>query len=237
MTVLDDLAGLALDWTDLDEAGRKSRDFLARLAAAPDAVGALLEHLARDPALQAMCERHELLDYLVLADEPERGFRLRLHVSTEVHASRPHDHRFSFSTFIVRGRYHHTQRAALTPVYQDDEAPEQLRQWDSKRNPDPRGRCQAEHFPVIAARDETEGCSYTMHHSIVHTTVTTPGTVSLFLRGPAEKDRSLILDESGKAWWRHGSIAESPSRRDAKRMEPEERQRLISEIRRIGLAR
>jgi len=81
---------------------------------------------------------------------------------------------------------------------------------------------------------ESSGSCYTLHHSEIHTTFTTPLTVSLFLRGPAEKERSIITDRStGKAWWRYGEDQEKESRRGVKRISHSYFDELASKLRHL----
>jgi glycogen debranching enzyme len=83
---------------------------------------------------------------------------------------------------------------------------------------------------------QTAGSTYSLHHTEIHTTFTTPDTVSLFLRGPAEKDRSLITErETGQLWWRYGADQERPDRRVRKLMKPEEFENLVERLGRLGV--
>src|SRR5205807_3761213 len=83
---------------------------------------------------------------------------------------------------------------------------------------------------------QTAGSSYSLHHTEVHTTFTTPDSVSLFLRGPAEKDRSLITErETGRLWWRYGADQERPDRRVRKQMTSAEFEELVDRLRRLDV--
>jgi len=206
-----------LDWSDFEKAGEESRMMVRTLASDKSLLKDLVYGVENNPELLAKCERHELLDYIVIYDALDRGFRIRVHLSTNVHQERPHDHRFSFSSYIVTGSYLHTWHRVEEPIYaeQDDEG----KRWHSKKLPDPRDEISPDFVKPILVRKEQAGSCYSLHHSIVHTTLTTPDTVSLFVRGPAEKERSLIYDkDSGKYWWRWGKQDETSERRKDKRM-------------------
>lgn len=184
----------AIDWSDFEKASDQSRDLVRRLAADRHTLGKLVRHVGEDDKLMEMCERHRLLDKVVFYDDLPRGMRLRLHFSTDYHLDRPHDHRFSFTTLIIRGEYTHVW-------HEPDESvdPNELT---------------VEDLLAKFATVEREGACYTLHHSLLHTTITTDDTVSLFLRGPAEKERSIVTDrETGRVWWRYGAMMEDAQRR------------------------
>ncbi|WP_328485571.1 hypothetical protein [Streptomyces zaomyceticus] len=223
--MLDHLDRLTVDWTDFEAAGEITRDLVHKLADDKESLRKLVYDVEHRPELLAMCERHQLLDYIVLYDALDRGFRLRLHLSTEDHHDRPHDHRFSFSSRIVAGGYTHTWYHLDGELYErpDPEA----RQYLSRHHPDPRGASHLDRLTPHLTRWEGPGNCYTLHHSAIHTTFTTPDTVSLFLRGPVEKDRSVIMDPAeGTLWWRFGRQDEPEQRRREKSMGTEAYRRI-----------
>ncbi len=228
---LDDVS---FDWTRFDEAGRRSRALLQALSDDRATLRALVLAVERDEALLAQCERHELLDYIVLCDAVERGFRLRVHLSTDAHHERPHDHRFSFSSRILCGHYEHTIYRVDRPLYEDPH--ERAKPWIDKAHPDPESELTFSDMAPLCTRIEAAGDTYTLHHATVHTTYTTPGTVSLFLRGPAEKARSLIFDrETGRVWWRFGQANEPAWRRTDKRMSREHYRAFVARLEALGV--
>ncbi|MFD5106297.1 hypothetical protein [Streptomyces cinereoruber] len=217
-TVIDYLDRLTVDWSDFERAGEITRDVVHRLADDKESLRKLVYDVENRPELLAMCERHQLLDYIVLYDALDRGVRLRLHISTEDHFDRPHDHRFSFSSRIVAGGYTHTWYHFDGDLYAEGPDPE-ARRYLSRHNPDPRAEGVQERLTPHIVRREEPGSCYTLHHSALHTTFTTPDTVSLFLRGPVEKDRSVIMDKAeGTLWWRFGRQDEPEERRRQKAM-------------------
>ena len=158
----------------------------------------LLDNLQRDAHLQAMCERYDFLDKLVLADIPRSGIRIRLHLYRAGYYDRPHNHRWSFASRIMRGQYVHRifgQDSDFTP----DTDPSTLR--------------------PIHERVESSGAAYALHHTSIHTVQAEEGTVSLLIRGPAAKERFLILDRAaGGSFWAYGAATETPQQQAAKRM-------------------
>ena len=102
---LDDLP--AIDWQEFDAVASTTKSIVRRLAADRSLLAALVDNVPNRPDLLRQCEHHRLLDRLVIYDGLDRGFKIRLHLSTDDHLDRPHDHRFSFTTLILRGQYDH----------------------------------------------------------------------------------------------------------------------------------
>ncbi len=206
--MLSALDNTFIDWNDIDKAREQSREILLELAADKSALGELVTRARETDDLFDKCEHHRLLDKLVVYDALDRGMRIRVHLSTSDHKDRPHDHRFSFTTLILRGHYRHVRHqllsgtgAQVSNLSQDD--------FDAEDA--------GLHVAPRFVTTESAGSCYTLHHSEIHTTFTSPLTVSLFLRGPAEKERSIITDRAtGQAWWRYGEAQEKESRRGAK---------------------
>jgi hypothetical protein len=208
--MLDVLDRLTIDWADLDKATAVTDQLLHELAGDKDTLRMLVDRAAEDDDLLAQCECHRLLDKLVLYDGLDRGFRIRLHISTSDHLDRPHDHRFSFSSLILAGSYKQVRHRIVGEV--PDEVDAGI-QEDHQAVP-----IDARVEPEFATTEQV-GSFYSIHHSVIHTTIMDDDTVSLFIRGPAEKERSLITDrDTGKLWWRVGAQGESPERRAQKVM-------------------
>ncbi|MET9628329.1 hypothetical protein ABZX92_12775 [Lentzea sp. NPDC006480] len=225
--MIDVLDKLDLDWSDLPKTHEVTSALLAELAEDKDTLRLLVDRVREEQSLMAMCERHRLLDKIVVYDGGERGFRLRVHISTREHRDRPHDHRFSFTSRILTGRYRHTRHDLVGEL--DESVP-----WHVQDDVDAR-LSEARAVPMFVTH-QTAGSTYSLHHTEVHTTFTTPGTVSLFLRGPAEKDRSLITErETGRLWWRYGADKEKTERRVAKAMERTEFEDLVGQLNRLEI--
>ncbi|MGH3846269.1 MAG: hypothetical protein ACRDS0_33350 [Pseudonocardiaceae bacterium] len=72
---------------------------------------------------------------------------------------------------------------------------------------------------ALQVRQEYVGTVYALHHTMVHAVVAEPFTVSLVLRGPAIKDRFLVMDrKSGESWWQYGANQESSTSAAEKHM-------------------
>ena len=216
--MLDELDQLRIDWTDFEAAGHSTRAVLQRLVSDKRSLRELVYRVEKNERLLAMCEQHQLLNYLVLYDHLDRGVRIRLHVTPSDTRDRPHDHRFSFSSVILRGRYRHTFHELTRPIY-DASRDDSCRSWQNLQNPDPDSHIDFTAVKPVFTRHERPGSCYSLHHSSVHALSTSPETVSLVIRGPAEKRRSIIMDaETQTYWWRYGQHEETPERRKSKCM-------------------
>jgi hypothetical protein len=89
--------------------------------------------------------------------------------------------------------------------------------------------------PVMVRREQA-GSSYVLHHRMVHAVVAEPYTVSLVIRGPAVKDRFLVMDRgTGEGWWQYGAGRESAEDAAAKRMPVERVVELTDRLRELDL--
>ncbi|MFQ6396658.1 hypothetical protein ACLMAJ_24740 [Nocardia sp. KC 131] len=198
-----------IDWNDIDDVELNCREALNELAAEPRIVRTRLDDLPNRPDLLAMCEHYDILDKIVLHSEDDPGVRIRLHVFLPGYFDRPHNHRWSYASRILRGQYRHF-------LFGNAELDEQI---------DPAK------LPVLQAREEPVGISYALHHSMVHAVVAEPYTASLVIRGPAIKDRFLVMDrKTREAWWQYGAKQESADEVDQKRMSPERLQEVIGQL-------
>ena len=86
----------------------------------------------------------------------------------------------------------------------------------------------------VMVRWEQPGNSYVLHHAMVHAVVAEPYTVSLVIRGPAVKDRLLVMDRAaGKRWWQYGAAQESAEEAAKKRMPTERVVELTDRLREL----
>jgi hypothetical protein len=186
----------SLDWEDIDAVEHASRKALTTLMDDPAAIRKALLALPERPDLLKLCEHYDILDKIVLHDD-ESGVRLRLHIFLPGYFDRPHNHRWSYVSLILCGEYRHY-------LFGDVELDEQV---------DPAS------LRVLQVRQEHAGNAYALHHTMVHAVVAEPFTVSLVLRGPAVKDRFLVMDrKTGKSWWQHGASQENADSAKRKHM-------------------
>jgi hypothetical protein len=188
----------SLNWEDIDAVAAATRKTLAALTEDPEPVRAALLDLPERPDLLMLCEHYDILDKIVLHDDPS-GLRVRLHVFLPGYFDRPHNHRWSYASTIMRGQYRHYLFGDVEP--EDSIDPGSLR--------------------AIMVRDEPPGSTYALHHAMVHAVVAEPYTVSLVIRGPAVKDRFWVMDrKTGQNWCQYGAGQEPASDAARKRMSP-----------------
>ncbi|WP_280254906.1 hypothetical protein [Nocardia wallacei] len=197
-----------LDWNDIDAVENTCTEVLDILVEEPGIVRDRLAALPDRPNLLKLCEHYDILEKVVLHDDPS-GFRVRLHVFLPGYFDRPHNHRWSYASRILRGQYRHY-------LFGNAELDEQV---------------EPAKLPVLQAREELVGNAYALHHSMVHAVVAEPYAVSLVIRGPAMKDRFLVMDRAtGEAWWQYGAMQESEQDAERKRMAPERLDWLIGQL-------
>lgn len=187
------------DWDDIDAVEAETRKVLDALTADRSVIRRILTDLPRQPDLLALAEHYDILDKIVLWDDAT-GFRVRLHVFLPGYFDRPHNHRWSYASTILRGQYRHY-------LFGNVELDEDVLPRD---------------LEAVIVRQEQVGDAYALHHSMVHAVVAEPFTVSLVVRGPAVKDRFLVMDrKTGESWWQYGAKQESAEDAKQKRMSVE----------------
>jgi len=199
----------SLDWEDTDAVEAATVKALAMLISQRRMLRGILLDLPERPDLLGLCEHYDILDKIVLHDDPS-GVRVRLHVFLPGYFDRPHNHRWSYASTILRGQYRH---------YLFGDA-------DLDKPIDPAN------LKALMVRDEQPGSTYALHHTMVHAVVAKPYTVSLVIRGPAVKDRFLVMDrKTGQSWWQYGASQEPAYDAEQKRMSVERLAELTTSLR------
>lgn len=223
---------------DFIEWSRRTQTVLKHIQTeGPKLLGQLVEQAFDNPRLRQRHEAHQLLDYLVLYEDQCSGIRLRLHIATQEHLQRMHDHRFSFSSLIINGHYQHCLYSATHDPYAMSDSDSAIRYQD-RHHPDPafNGFDAASFFHLDWIRGERKGNCYSLHHSQVHTVYTSKDTVSLVLRGPAQKNRSMIFDQMENImWWRFSREDESEQRVSRKIMSDTKYAEVQADLVRLGV--
>lgn len=163
-----------------------------------DGLVELLRAIPADEHLAEMCEGYDFLHKLVLHDHQATGARVRLHLYRPGYFERPHNHRWTFASRILRGSYEHR-------IFGTEEA------LDEDTDPDT--------LTPIHFREERAGATYVLHHTSVHSVQAQADSISLIVRGPAAKRSFLILDRAtGAPIWVSGAADESPQTRASKQL-------------------
>lgn len=207
-----------IDWDDIRHTHYRNAKLLAGIASDRALLRELVVGARENPLLWHKCEEGVVEDKIVLWDEPDRGFRLRLRMATDYQQEMPHQHRFTFTNLVLRK--HFTHRAYRVPgVFGEG--------------------TRVEDVSTECVHDDVAGHCFTIHHEAIHSTpLPEPGTINLVLRGPAMKDRAPVLfveargaatanrnldeepesAERGHVFWRVGEKDESPERRAERQM-------------------
>jgi hypothetical protein len=186
----------SIDWDDIDAVESATRKAFTVLMENRRPIREILLAMPERPELLRLCEHYDVLDKIVLHDD-ESGVRVRLHVFLPGYFDRPHNHRWSYASMIMRGQYRHH-------LFGNAELDETV---------DPAS------LKALIVRQEQVGNTYALHHSMVHAVVAEPYTVSLVIRGPAVKDRFLVMDrKTGESWWQYGARQELAHEAAEKRM-------------------
>lgn len=210
---------VTIDWSDLRSAHRQCRSVLRRLATDRGLLTALVAGVRDDAALFADADHHPVMDRLTLWRDDDRGVYLRLHVSPGTNELIPHDHKYSFTSYILSGAYTHVWRRRAEGAYAGDFTSDQV--------------------PLGLVTHERAGSCYTLAYSLVHQTVMEADTVTLFMRGPREQQRSYaaldMLDRQN-----HGTDAASSGEvvkrhtEGARALRPDEYEELCGRLAALG---
>ena len=168
-----------VDWRFVEKAERINGRALAELTR-PGALRELLNGVLADRRLIGLSERHSWGDRIVLWDDPENQWRIRLH-RFEDRADEPHSHRWPFHTRVLRGSYHHAMYGPEPWVRTVLNAGKPLPQ------------------PSIV-RTERAGSSYALDDEMVHYVKTEADTFSVIIQGPRLKQQALRVRDGAIAW-------------------------------------
>jgi len=238
MDVHSQLNRISFDWAAFDAAGRDSRDVIQELASNRTALRELVLAVGRDEHLLPLCEKVRDFKYMVLYDALDRGFRLRLHRFSEGQEDEPHNHRYSFSSHILKGSYTHT----LYEVADDSASPEAQAYWKLHQPPGtfdsgPLPELLMTRLSALMTQTQDAGSSYSLHHASFHATaLPAQNAYSLFLRGPAEKPSAVFLDPANRAYrWKFGRTHERPEVLSARSFTQEDYRTFVEQLEADGV--
>ena len=226
-----------LAWDDLETVHAQAAPVLANLAANRPLLRELVLGARDDERIWRKCEEGVVEDKIVLWDEPEHGFRLRLRMCTRPQEEMVHQHRFSFVNYVLRGSFLH-RNYDVDGVFDEHISPDQV--------------------STICIHEDVAGHCFTIHHAAPHSTPLPGfGTINLVLRGPAMKDRAPVLFNEarggqqptgtdtkfaepeaavrGHVFWRIGEKDETPERRAERQMSDETYRSWVRRFEEFGL--
>jgi hypothetical protein len=172
------------DWNDVAFVNTHSGKVFDYLLENKKLLTEMMMQAADNPAMINMCEDDGIVYKVALYTGSE--VRIRFHVFKDSLIDRAHDHRWTFSAKVLLGKYVHTIFDADTSKITDQVKYSELRPY--------------------MIRNEIAGSFYTLHHNQIHTLLADAGSVSIMLRGPAMKEKMLLLDkELNETWWQYGA--------------------------------
>lgn len=203
-----------IDWDDTGSILEGCTPVFDALTTDPALLSALLDILPGQERLTGMCEQYDFLSKLVLHTGGHDGqIRVRLHLYRPGYFDRPHNHRWPFAARIVCGSYRHR-------LFGQDQ------NFGEHTNP--------RQLQPICERIETPGSTYALQHTGVHTVQAEADTISLLIRGPAAKDRFLILDAAAERFfWVYGAAQETATQRASKQMNAIQLAETITRVRQL----
>jgi len=173
-----------LPGSNLEKAASVAEAACRRIGSDKRLLRELVERTANSSALFGLCECHDLDDKIVLHDDLPRGYRIRLRLANDEQYERAHNHRFPFAAYVLHGTY-------FQQWYRIQGTPSEL--------------TRPEDVTTLARRVERAGAAFTISADALHSTQTTPRTISLMICGPAVRDKSFIINmDSGKVWEKIG---------------------------------
>lgn len=143
----------------------------------------MLEGTVDQPSLAEKCEHLRSLDKLVIFDDPDSGVRLRLHLFKDRFLDLPHNHRWTFTSLMLRGGY---TSFVYGPRHPGDAPPSDVREMSPG------------YIQTVRPGD-----IYTLDHTMVHALAADSSAVTLILRGPIMKERAVWLDRTTSETWIH----------------------------------
>lgn len=204
-----------LNWEKLEEVAFCNQNILEKLLKNRKIIILFLENVLQDKTLISLAEHYDFFDKIVLYADKKDRFRIRLHIFSGDTSTkyRPHHHRWSYSSVILRGSYKHF-------IYgTEDNIDEEIDFEDLK--------------PILV-REEKQGTIYTLFHKVFHSIEAEPNTVSLFIRGTPVKDRFLIMDKvTHKKWWEYGRQSEAVEEIRRKQVSLEHIKNLIKKLHKL----
>lgn len=195
---------------DFEEFQKISHEILFEIARDKEGLKNLIQESSQNQKLFSYSEHYDILDKLVLFVSEDREIRLRLHIFADDYFDRPHNHRWSYSSYILSGGYKHT---LFEPKHESKTI--------SLQDLTPR-----------MIRHEKQGDLYTLHHSQHHSVVAKPNTITLVFRGPSEKKKFQVMDRAtGASWWQYGADFEKEEEKKEKRMTEDRFKYLLDKLR------
>ena len=199
---------------DLEEFERKTKEILEQFTRDKKELRKRVLEIPDQAILFDLCEHYDILDKIVLFATEDGSIRVRLHIFADGYFDRPHNHRWSYSTYILSGSYRH-----IIYTLKDEASSSKIHDL----------------IPVMV-RQEKIGDFYTLHSSQYHSVIAEPNTVTLVVRGPSDKDRFRLFDRVTKeAWWQYGASIENSEEKKKKKMTRAQFNAAVEKLEKLGI--
>jgi hypothetical protein len=174
-----------ITWADRSNAATSAEIALRELWADSSAMLSLLDLVRESAELRSLCETDDDAHKIILYADRILGYSIRIHSFFLSRPQKPHNHRWPFTSLIVRGSYRHSLFFVAGEI-NDNSTNDQL--------------C------LAMTTRERVGDSYTLFPEQVHVVEAEKGCLSMVVRGPDTSDRLIVFDTStGKPYWHYGS--------------------------------
>ena len=178
----------SLNWDNFEETSQITINICKEMANKKILTQAIRK-VETDPELFDLCEEHELDDKIVIYNNLEKGYRIRLRLGNGDQYERAHNHRFPFTTLILHGTYYQAWYGVKGQFNKNTKLKD---------------------ITKLCARVEGKGAYFSISDSAVHSTQTDLNTISLVICGPPKKDKTNIIHmETGEAWSKWGKKFET----------------------------
>ena len=206
-----------INWKNFDEIIATNKKILENIFNNRGIISSLLKNVLKNDKLISFAEHYDFFDKIVLYIDKKDRFRIRLHIFSgeDSNQYRPHCHRWDYSSIVLNGGYKHN-------IYGTEEEINENTEIDVLK-------------PILC-QEEKVGSIYTLSHKVFHSIAAQKDTVSVIIRGPAVKDRFLIMDKKvNKIWWEYGRESETIEEIKNKAIAIKDLRALIDKVNRLAL--
>lgn len=173
----------------------------------------MLDNVLENDVLIEKSECYDFLDKIVIFSDEEKGVYARVSLFNNKYSNRIHYHRWNYSAFILSGGY----KQMIYGIAKGNEDITKL-------------------YPYTPTLIEqlNKGNYYSLHHSMIHSVIAIPNSVSICIRGRAYKDKFQAIDPvTGNSWWQFGAKMEAKEERIMKSLYGDALKERIDNIKKI----
>lgn len=155
----------------------------------------MLENVLEDEELIKKSECYDFLDKIICFSDDDADIHMRISLFNDKYANRIHYHRWDYVACILSGAY--TQY--FYGLYNGQDI--------SSLYP----------YEPIYIQHHLPNEIYSLNHSIIHSVVAQPDTISICIRGKAFEDRFQTINPiTNTTWWQYGAKLEASEERQMK---------------------